>query len=89
MKLRTYAGTVCVLAFLVMVFSSVTAPKRSGGRKSPGGNARHSAKPGQDILITGHSDYPGPETPDAAIYYTLDGSIPAAENGTLYAGLLT
>jgi uncharacterized protein with FMN-binding domain len=26
------------------------------------------------------------ETPDAVIYYTLDGSIPAAKNGTLYAG---
>lgn len=86
MKLRTYAATVCVLAFLLIVTNCASSAKKPVAENprvttpiiAQNPDRYFNNDPITITLVT--------ETPDAAIYYTLDGSIPATENGTLYAG---
>lgn len=85
MKLRTYAGAVCVLAFLLMFFNCASSAKKPVAENPRVATPVIAQNPDRyfnngPIAITLAT-----ETPSATIYYTLDGSIPTVENGILYA----
>ncbi|MDR2210531.1 MAG: chitobiase/beta-hexosaminidase C-terminal domain-containing protein [Spirochaetaceae bacterium] len=86
MKLHNYFWGSCIFALLVLLVSCL-----SNDKKADAGNPRVATPSLQmspdrtfnngPILITLAT-----ATPDASIYYTLDGSAPSAANGTLYTG---
>ncbi len=86
MKLRTYAGVVCLLTLILMIASCASSAKKPVVENPRVATPVIAQNPDRNFNNGPISITLTTETHDAAICYTLDGSIPTADNGTLYAG---
>lgn len=86
MKLRNYFGGFCVFALLVLLAGCLSNAKRSDIGNSRVATPSLQMNPDRKFNNGPISITLATATPDAAIYYTVNGSAPSATNGTLYTG---